>query len=100
MEMTAKQTNAMTALEKLVTKRFTKKSLTQTLSKIFDEEIRLIKVSNDELVGDYEFTIGVNNDKSELYGFGTIYYLPMRKGNETGDTIYVTEVYYEFEWVK
>jgi hypothetical protein len=97
MKMTAKQTNAMTALENLVTKRFTKKSLTQTLSKIFDEDIRLIKVNADELVGDYEFTIGVNNDKSELYGFGTIYYLPMRKG--CGDTIYVTEVYYEFEWV-
>lgn len=100
MEMTAKQLNAMTELEKLVTKRFTKKSLTQTLSKIFDEDIELIKVDSNELVGDYEFTIGVNNDKSELYGFGTIYYLPMRKGNETGDTIYVTEVDYEFEWVK
>lgn len=97
--MTAKQTNAMTALENLVTRRFTKKSLTQALSKIFNEEIRLIKVDNDELVNDYEFTIGVNNDKSELYGFGTIYYLPMRKGSESGDTIYVTEVYYEFEWV-
>ena len=96
--MTTNQNKAYQKIENLVTKRFNKKSLEKKLSQILGEDVRLIKVDEKELVGDYEFTFGVNNDKSELYGYGTIFYLPMRKGNISGDTIYVTEVFYEFEW--
>ena len=98
--MTTTQNKAYQSLENLVTSRFNKKTLEKKLSQIFGENVTLIKVDDKELVGDYEFTFGVNNDKSELYGYGTIYYLPMRRGNESGHTIYVTEVFYEFERVK
>ena len=96
--MTENQNKAYQKIENLVTKRFNKKSLEKKLSQILGEDVRLIKVDEKELVGDYEFTFGVNNENSEMFGYGTIYYLPMRKGNESGDTIYVTEVFYEFEW--
>ena len=54
--MTENQNKAYQKIENLVTKRFNKKSLEKKLSQILGEDVRLIKVDEKELVGDYEFT--------------------------------------------
>ena len=82
-------------MENLVGKRFSVDSLNAHLSKLFKEEIKVEDVNvNDDDFGDYNLLFESTNP--DTYGFFDIYYLPMRKPGYDGETIYITEVAYEF----
>ena len=81
-------------MEKLVHHRFSHKSLVAKLKEIFGVPIILYhdEPEANELLGDYcwGFAIGDN------FGVFEIYYLPHRRTDGNGNSIYVTEVGYSF----
>lgn len=85
-------------LEGLVGQRFNEQTLNKRLSKLFECEVKVEDISDkeDELV-DYNFVFGFGNADSELYGYGDIYFLKMRREGFDGATFYVTEVNVDFE---
>lgn len=94
--MNEKRLEIAKGLEKLVHRRFTERELNMALSEIFGENVRVEKVMEDcDYFPDYAY--GWNSEKEGIAGFFDIYYLK-HKPNYTGDeTIYVTEVGYEWE---
>lgn len=85
-------------LHTLVGQRFNEQTLNERLSKIFNWDIKVEDISDkeDELV-DYNYVFGFGNSESELYGYGDIYFLKMRREGFDGATFYVTEVNVDFE---
>lgn len=93
-----KEYDIRVSLENFVGNRFTKESLEKTLSIIFDVDIVLEDISNeDDELADYNFLGGFDIPEKELYGFFDIYFLKMRRPGFDGTDIYVTEVAIEFE---
>ena len=83
-------------LEKLVSGRFTIKTLEEHLSKEFDSPIKLEEISRkDDELGDFNL-IG-NLDDGTVFCDFDIYYLKMRRKGLDGANIYITEVGYQFE---
>ena len=85
-------------LEGLVGQRFNEQTLNERLSKLFQWDVKIEDISDkeDELV-DYNFVFGFGDVDSELYGYGDIYFLKMRREGFDGSTFYVTEVNVDFE---
>lgn len=96
--MTKLQEQIATLLEVLVGQRFNEETLNKRLSDLFQWDIKVEDISDkeDELA-DYNFVFGFGNSDSELYGFGDIYFLKMRREGFDGSTFYVTEVNVDFE---
>ena len=96
--MTKLQKQIATYLEELVGKRFNEETLKHRLTDIFQWEVKVEDISDkeDELA-DYNFVFGFGDTDSELYGFGDIYFLKMRREGFDGSTFYVTEVNVDFE---
>jgi len=92
------QRQIATLLEELVGKRFNEETLNHRLTDIFQWEVKVEDISDkeDEL-SDYNFVFGFGDTDSELYGFGDIYFLKMRREGFDGTTFYVTEVNVDFE---
>lgn len=92
------QKQIATLLEELVGKRFNEETLNHRLTDIFQWEVKVEDISDkeDEL-SDYNFVFGFGDTDSELYGFGDIYFLKMRREGFDGATFYVTEVNVDFE---
>jgi len=92
------QKQIATYLEELVGKRFNEETLNKRLSDILQWEVKVEDISDkeDELA-DYNFVFGFGNAVSELYGYGDIYFLKMRREGFYGATFYVTEVNVDFE---
>jgi len=85
-------------LETLVGQRFNEETLNKRLSDIFLWDVKVEDISDkeDELA-DYNFVFSFGDADSELYGFGDIYFLKMRREGWDGATFYVTEVNVDFE---
>jgi hypothetical protein len=98
MVMDKLQKQIATYLEELVGKRFNEETLNKRLSDIFQWDVKVEDISDkeDEIV-DYNFVFGFGNADSELYGFGDIYFLKMRREGFDNTTFYVTEVNVDFE---
>lgn len=92
------QRQIATLLEELVGQRFNEETLNHRLTDIFQWEVKVEDISDkeDEL-SDYNFVFGFGDTDSELYGFGDIYFLKMRREGFDGATFYVTEVNVDFE---
>ena len=92
------QKQIATYLEELVGKRFNEETLNNRLTDIFQWEVKVEDISDkeDEL-SDYNFVFGFGDTDSELYGYGDIYFLKMRREGFDGATFYVTEVNVDFE---
>ena len=92
------QRQIATLLEELVGKRFNEETLNHRLTDIFQWDVKVEDISDkeDEL-SDYNFVFGFGDTDSELYGFGDIYFLKMRREGFDGTTFYVTEVNVDFE---
>ena len=86
-------------LETLVGQRFNEETLNKRLSDLFQWDVKVEDISDkeDELA-DYNFVFAFGKDEdSELYGYGDIYFLKMRREGFDGATFYVTEVNVDFE---
>ena len=92
------QRQIATLLEELVGQRFNEETLNHRLTDIFQWEVKVEDISDkeDEL-SDYNFVFGFGDADSELYGYGDIYFLKMRREGFDGATFYVTEVNVDFE---
>ena len=92
------QRQIATLLEELVGQRFNEETLSHRLTDIFQWEVKVENISDkeDELA-DYNFVFGFGDIGSELYGYGDIYFLKMRREGFDGATFYVTEVNVDFE---
>lgn len=94
--MTNKQIEIAEKLESLVHSRFNKKTLEQELSKIFNENIRLVLGCQDNNTApDWNYIFCSDNE--EYGGDFDIYVLKQRHKDNFGNTIYVTEVCYNFD---
>ena len=96
--MTKLQKQIATYLEELVGQRFNEETLNKRLTDIFQWDVKVEDISDkeDELA-DYNFVFGFGDTDSELYGYGDIYFLKMRREGFDGSTFYVTEVNVDFE---
>jgi hypothetical protein len=93
--MTEKQTAIVIALEHLVQRRFNKESLEKELSRIFGQPITLELGCEDvDYLSDWNYMFNVEND--EIGGDFDIYVLMHRNKDIWGNTMYVTEVGYDF----
>lgn len=82
-------------LEKLVHNRFNKETLNEALSHIFQQPIRAELVGEDDINAiDWELYFEV--DSSYVKGGFSVYFLPHKNRDCFGNTIYITEVGYEF----
>ena len=92
--MTEKQIAIVIALESLVHRRFNKESLEKKLSDIFGEPITIELGCEDvDYLPDWNYMFSVEND--EIGGDFDIYVL-MHKPSTDKNTMYVTEVGYDF----
>ena len=98
MALTQKQKEIADFLESLVGQRFNMGTLTEKLSKEFDEEIEAEIVNEDDETNTItDWNIMFNSEKEDTFGYFDIYVLKMRNANLDGSTFYVTEIGYEFE---
>lgn len=82
-------------LEKLVHDRFNRDTLDAALSHIFQQPIRAELVGDDNIDAiDWELYFEV--DSAYVKGGFCVYFLPMKNRDCHGNTIYITEVGYEF----
>jgi ASC-1-like (ASCH) protein len=100
--LTDKQKKIVSELESLVGQRFSEERLNETLSKMFNEQIKVENVSQSRIDNGEEddladFNLMFNSEQEETYGYFDIYMLPMRKAGFDGSTMYITEISYEFE---
>ena len=92
----AKSMRVIKIIEKLVTQRFTIKTLEKHLSEEFDKPIKLENItSKNDILGDCNL-IGTLEDGKVFCDFD-IYFLKMRRKGFNGVNIYITEVAYQFE---
>jgi hypothetical protein len=97
-KLTIPEKKIVKGLEALVGRRFNKASLEVELSKIFGHPATVEDISKeDDELADYNFLTNFDGDKTAIYGYADIYFLPMRREGFDGATFYVTEVSYEFE---
>ena len=94
--MTERQRKLIQDLEALVHKRFNEKTLNAELSRIFEENVKVEEICQD---ADYlmDYNLGWNSEKKGIAGFYDIYVLKARKGYTGDNTMYVTEIGYEFD---
>ena len=98
MALTQKQKEIADFLESLVNQRFNMKTLTENLSKAFDEKIEAEIVNEDDETNTItDWNIMFNSEKEDTFGYFDIYMLKMRNDNLDGSNFYVTEVGYEFQ---
>jgi hypothetical protein len=98
MELTDKQKELVRNLESLVHDRHSMDSLNKKLSEIAGETINVsdITSSKDECdISDWNLLFEIKDE--ELYGYFDIYYLKLRKPGYRDETMYITEISYEFE---
>lgn len=93
---TERQKKLIQDLESLVHRRFNEKTLNAELSKIFGEEVKVEEICQD---CDYlmDYNLGWNSEKKGIAGFYDIYVLKAREGYTGDNTMYVTEIGYEFD---
>lgn len=94
--MTNRQRQLIQDLESLVHRRFNEETLNAELSKIFDEEVKVEEICQD---CDYlmDYNLGWNSEKEDIAGFYDIYVLKCKPNYSGENTMYVTEVGYEFD---
>ena len=96
--MTELQKQIATYLEELVGQRFNEETLNKRLSDIFQFDVKVEDTSReDDELADYNFVFGFGDIDDELYGYGDIYFLKMRREGFDNTTFYVTEVNVDFE---
>jgi capsule polysaccharide export protein KpsE/RkpR len=80
----------------LVGRRFSEKSLSAEVSRIFDEKIMVADFTNhDNFPTDYDYMF--NSEREDTYGYFNIYVLKHLNVGHDGTTLYVTEIAYELE---
>jgi len=92
------QQSIINSLESLVGRRFNKDKLEKRLFQIFGQKITVedvTKYDDDDDKSDYNLLFEVRDNI--ISGFFDVYYLPLRKEGYLGETMYITEVDYEFE---
>lgn len=94
--MTNRQRQLIQDLESLVHRRFNEDTLNAELSKIFGEKVKVEEICQD---CDYlmDYNLGWNSKKEDIAGFYDIYVLKAKEGYTGDNTMYVTEVGYEFD---
>lgn len=94
--MTNRQRQLIQDLESLVHRRFNEDTLNAELSKIFGEKVKVEEICQD---CDYlmDYNLGWNSEKEDIAGFYDIYVLKAKEGYTGDNTMYVTEVGYEFD---
>lgn len=93
--MTEKQKNIVNSLEELVHSRFNKETLEKKLSEIFDEDIKIeLGYEDVEDFSDWDFMFSSTQD--EIGGDFDVYVLMHRNCDILGNTMYVTEIGYDF----
>lgn len=93
---TERQKKLIQDLESLVHRRFNEETLNAELSIIFGEEVKVEEICQD---ADYlmDYNLGWNSEQDGIAGFYDIYVLKAREGYTGDNTMYVTEVGYEFD---
>lgn len=94
--MTERQRKLIQDLESLVHKRFNEETLNAELSRIFEERVQVEEGCADcDYLPDYNLMW--NSEKKGIAGFYDIYVLKHKPNYEGDNTMYVTEVGYEFD---
>lgn len=96
MVYTKKQRKIAKAMESLVHKRFNEETLKAELTKIFGKEIDGFELGYEDVEDfpDWDFMFAVNDD--EIGGDFDVYVLMHKNKDMFGNTLYVTEVAYDF----
>ena len=93
---TEKQKQIILALENLVHSRFNQETLEKKLSDIFNETIKLEEAYIDvDTLADWNLIF--ESKQEEIGGIFDIYILKHKNTDIQGNTMYVTEVGYEFD---
>lgn len=94
--MTNRQRQLIQDLESLVHRRFNEETLNAELSRIFGEKVKVEEICQD---CDYlmDYNLGWNSEKEDIAGFYDIYVLKCKPNYSGKNTMYVTEVGYEFD---
>jgi hypothetical protein len=96
--MTDKQILIVKQLKNLVQERYNIETLTKKVSEIFNEDIKIEDITSgkhDCDLSDYNLLFESKND--DTYGFFDIFFLKTRKTGYNGETMYITEISFEFE---
>jgi len=94
--MTERQKKLIHDLESLVHRRFNEETLNAELSKIFGEKVKVEEGCQDcDYLMDYDLMW--NSEKEGIAGFYDIYVLKCKPNYSGENTMYVTEVGYEFD---
>jgi hypothetical protein len=83
-------------LEALVHHRFNIDTLNKKVSEILGEEVQL-ELGRLDVQDEPDWCYQWNSEQEETYGYYDIYVLMQRNEDWNGNTMYVTEVGYEFE---
>lgn len=94
--MTNQQHQIAQALERLVHHRFNLDTLNRAISDILGEEVSL-ELGRLDITDEPDWCYQWNSEKNGTYGYYDIYVLMQRNEDWNGNTMYVTEVGYEFE---
>jgi hypothetical protein len=101
MRLTYRQKKLVNDLESLVGMRCTLDSLNRKLSEFTGETISVVDITSskdEDDLSDWNLLFEINSEENdELYGYFDIYYLKLRKPGYFGETMYITEISYEFE---
>lgn len=93
---TEKQKQIILALENLVHSRFNQETLEKKISEIFNETIKLEEAYIDvDTFADWNLIF--ESKQEEIGGIFDIYILKHKNTDFQGNTMYVTEVGYEFD---
>jgi hypothetical protein len=98
MVLTDKQKKLVADLESLVHKRCDIHSLNRKLSEFAGEAISvsdITSIKDDDDLSDWNLLFEIKNE--ELHGYFDIFYLKLRKPGYCDETMYITEISYEFE---
>ena len=95
-DIVERQVSIISKLEKLVHNRFSVESLEKKLSEIFGgEEIKIELICEDvDYLADWNYAF--TSEQDVIGGDFDIYVLMQRNKDNNGNTMYVTEVGYEF----
>jgi hypothetical protein len=99
MTLTNKQKKFISDLESLVHKRCDIDALNRKLSEFAGEPISVSDITNekdDDDLSDWNLIFEIDEDE-ELYGYFDIFYLKLRKPGYCDETMYITEISYQFE---
>lgn len=93
---TEKHRQIAKSLEALVHHRFNMEKLNARMSEILGEEVQL-ELGRMDIEDEPDWCYQWNSEQEETYGYYDIYVLMQRNEDWNGNTMYVTEVGYEFE---